>query len=234
MKDYPYFPLYIAEFYMDTAGMSHEEIGQYMVKIIKAWKTMDMDSMPDWLSECMDERIQKSKKLSDNAKKRWYDSKEKKSRAIAKQLHNKQVQLESIGEEKRGEDSIGEDRIDINTGITPSEILSDVLGVFNECYPEFSYTPRSKDVKLSLAKKTMARMKSFPDMVNIIREESSRQMSSFVYEGNWFSYKWLVKNDDNFEKFAIGNYRERIDGRVERIERATQGAIDALSAEDQY
>jgi uncharacterized protein YdaU (DUF1376 family) len=231
MKDYPYFPCYIAEVLLDTAGMSDAEIGQYFIGLIRSWKRMDAPSMPDWLAECAEASIAKSRRLSDNAKARWEQSK---STAKGVQLHNKSnassMQLQCRGEEKRGEDKKGEEK-EITTGQKPLEILADYLQLFNRLFPEYSYTPRVSATKSALAKKLIARLKSFEDLKQIIEEESKYPLEGFVLDGNWFGFPWLVNSDSNLEKFAAGNYRAK-DSRSESLENTTnavQGAISALT-----
>ena len=233
MKEYPYFPCYIAEALLDTAGMDRAEVGDYFISLIRSWKKMDAGAMPDWLAECAESSISKSRILSDNAKARWEKSKQKKAipDANVMQLHNKcnANAMQKRREEKIGEEKIGELK-------TLSELLAESIANFNRCFPAYAYNPKSKTVIKLLSQKVSARSKSFEGMNRIIETESGFELEDFVLDGSWFSFAWLMKSDSNFEKFANGNYRKKDskNNRVADFERMTQEAIDGLANTNQY
>ena len=107
MKDYPYFKAYVAEILFDTMGLSQEKKGDYLDSLLMSWKTMNPNIMPSWMRDYADETIQKSRKLSENAKIRWRTSVE------AMQLHtncNSIAMQKAYIEDRIGEDRIGEER----------------------------------------------------------------------------------------------------------------------------
>ena len=110
MKDYPFFPLYLANFQRDIRGKTIEEIGHYILTLMDAWQDMDRDSMPLWMQEAAQKAIDKSKTLSDNAKQRWEASK---SNANALQKHSKSnanaMQKDGFAMQSRVEYSIVEE-----------------------------------------------------------------------------------------------------------------------------
>jgi hypothetical protein len=84
VKDYPFFPFYIAPFAKDVRGMTEAQVGAYVFKLMDAWQDMDYEAMPLWMRESADKAVAKSKTLSENALKRWEQSK-----ANAMQLDSK-------------------------------------------------------------------------------------------------------------------------------------------------
>ncbi len=56
-------------------------------------------------------------------------------------------------------------------------------------------------------KKLKQRINHNPDFLNDLAECFGKAVGSrFIQEGNWFSYDWLVANDDNYIKVLEGNY----------------------------
>ena len=51
-----------------------------------------------------------------------------------------------------------------------------------------------------------SRLADYPDMKAIMEKELAR-LDSFVHEGGWMCFDWLMKSEANFTKLAEGNYR---------------------------
>ncbi len=58
----------------------------------------------------------------------------------------------------------------------------------------------------SRLKKIESRGDDFVKSLEIIRDEI--QKSSFLKSGKWFSFDWLVRNDENWRKLVEGNFRD--------------------------
>jgi hypothetical protein len=58
----------------------------------------------------------------------------------------------------------------------------------------------------ALLKHYNARLKTEPDFWQLIADECA-QLDSFVYDGRWFNFQWIVKSEDNLQKLLAGNYR---------------------------
>ena len=56
-------------------------------------------------------------------------------------------------------------------------------------------------------KKYNLRMSEYPDFWAVIAIELPA-LGAFALTSPWFGFDWLVKNDNNFAKFAEGNYRD--------------------------
>lgn len=91
----PYFELNPATIFSDTAGMdSKAEKWDYMVKTMRAWVDMDIDSMPYWMLENLGRVRDVSEVRARAALMRW---KPAETDAIGMQMHANALQVDAIG-----------------------------------------------------------------------------------------------------------------------------------------
>jgi len=137
MKDYPFFPLYLANFQRDIRGKTMEQIGEYIISLMDAWQDMDREAMPLWLQEAAQKAIDKSKTLSDNAKQRWEASKSN-ANALQKQCKSKAnaMQKDGFAMQSRVEENIeDENTINTNARARDKKEAKELFEMFRLAYP---------------------------------------------------------------------------------------------------
>jgi hypothetical protein len=79
-------------------GMTQEQKGDYLDKILMAWIKMDYNNLPDWMVDQVDVALDRSKKYSENSKSRWQKQKDLAvSNAIGMQTDAIALQIDAIG-----------------------------------------------------------------------------------------------------------------------------------------